>query len=89
MKLPDKIHAMVLDKQGQPLQYKELPLPVINAEQVLVKVLACGVCRTDLHVVDSELGNINILWGEGVLCSVANLTWQNAAAFPVFITDTQ
>jgi propanol-preferring alcohol dehydrogenase len=49
------MQAMVLEKAGQPLILKEIPLPVPGTGQVLVKVLACGVCRTDLHIVDGEL----------------------------------
>jgi propanol-preferring alcohol dehydrogenase len=55
MNLPESMQAMVLEKQGRPLQYKRLPLPVPTAKQVLVKVIACGVCRTDLHILDGEL----------------------------------
>lgn len=47
--------AMVLEKPGQPLVLKKLSLPVPLADQVLVKVIACGVCRTDLHIADGEL----------------------------------
>jgi len=47
--------AMVLEKPGRPLTLKTLPLPVPAADQVLVKIIACGVCRTDLHIVDGEL----------------------------------
>ncbi len=43
---------------GGPLRLDEIPLPVPQEHQVLLKVLACGVCRTDLHVVDGELPNI-------------------------------
>ena len=46
---------MVLDRPGEPLREAELPVPVPEAGQVLVAVDACGVCRTDLHVVDGEL----------------------------------
>lgn len=55
MDLPHSMQAMVLESVGQPLAYKSLPLPVPSPKQVLVKVIACGVCRTDLHVVDGEL----------------------------------
>ncbi len=47
--------AMVLVAQGQPLVMKELPIPQPGPDEVLVRVEACGVCRTDLHVVDGEL----------------------------------
>ena len=46
---------MVLDSPGTPLRGAELPVPEPSAGQVLVAVDACGVCRTDLHVVDGEL----------------------------------
>ncbi len=55
MKLPDKMQAMVLEKQGEPLVFKTVPLPTPGEGQGLVKVLACGVCRTDLHILDGEL----------------------------------
>ena len=47
--------AMVLDRPGEALRLAELPVPVPGPGQVLVKVTACGVCRTDLHVVDGDL----------------------------------
>ncbi|PUZ29902.1 alcohol dehydrogenase [Chitinophaga parva] len=47
--------AMVLTATNSALQYTMVPVPVPGTEQVLVKVIACGVCRTDLHVVDGEL----------------------------------
>jgi len=46
---------MVLEQIGQPLQLRELPVPQPGPGEVRVRVLACGVCRTDLHVVDGEL----------------------------------
>ncbi|MEW6428284.1 MAG: zinc-dependent alcohol dehydrogenase family protein [Thermodesulfobacteriota bacterium] len=47
--------AMVLQGPGQALVAVELPRPRPAAHQVLVRVRACGVCRTDLHIVDGEL----------------------------------
>ncbi len=47
--------AMILDAQGQPLRLAELPRPKPGADQVLLEVRACGVCRTDLHVMDGDL----------------------------------
>lgn len=47
--------AMILDSAGAPLRTTELPIPTPGPDQVLVRVRACGVCRTDLHVVDGEL----------------------------------
>jgi propanol-preferring alcohol dehydrogenase len=47
--------AMVLDAVRTPLRATELPAPRIGADEVLLRVNACAVCRTDLHVVDGEL----------------------------------
>jgi len=49
--------AMLLERPGEPLLYTEVPDLVPSAEQVLLRVLACGVCRTDLHVIDGELAD--------------------------------
>jgi propanol-preferring alcohol dehydrogenase len=46
---------MVLRAQGEPLRDEELPRPEPGPGQVLLRVRACGICRTDLHVVDGEL----------------------------------
>jgi propanol-preferring alcohol dehydrogenase len=46
---------MVFDAVGQPLRFEERPIPRCHADQVLIRVAACGVCRTDLHVVDGDL----------------------------------
>jgi len=46
---------MVLDEVGSPLAERELPDPKPGEGEVVVEVAACGVCRTDLHVVDGEL----------------------------------
>jgi len=55
MALPDKMHAMVLQAPGKPLVPCELPVPEPGPEQVLIRIHACGVCRTDLHILDGEL----------------------------------
>ena len=47
--------AMVLERAGEPLRLAELPDPQPDVGQVLISVGACGVCRTDLHIVDGEL----------------------------------
>jgi propanol-preferring alcohol dehydrogenase len=49
------MRAMVLERQRQPLVEATLPDPVPGPGQVLISVHACGVCRTDLHIVDGEL----------------------------------
>lgn len=49
------MHAMVLKKIGSPLEWTELPDLQPGPGEIRVQVAACGVCRTDLHVVDGEL----------------------------------
>ena len=51
------MRAMVLHEPGRPLELSELPVPEPAAGEVLVRVRACGLCRTDLHVVDGELAD--------------------------------
>ncbi|MDR3501806.1 MAG: zinc-dependent alcohol dehydrogenase family protein [Legionella sp.] len=51
------MYAMILEKTLQKLVYKEVAKPTPAPNQVLIKVSACGICRTDLHVVDGELTN--------------------------------
>lgn len=48
---------MVLEQQGEPLQPRDIPDPTISPSQILVKVEACGVCRTDLHILDGDLND--------------------------------
>lgn len=50
------MRAMVLERPGSPLRLQELPLPEPAHGEVRVRVEACGICRTDLHVLDGELG---------------------------------
>jgi propanol-preferring alcohol dehydrogenase len=52
------MHAMVLTAPGAPLVMHERDDPIPVDGQIRVPVSACGVCRTDLHVVDSELPDI-------------------------------
>jgi alcohol dehydrogenase, propanol-preferring len=49
--------AMLLDAANRALRLAELPIPIPNENKVLLKVNACGVCRTDLHVLDGELAS--------------------------------
>lgn len=55
MDIPDKMRAMVLEKKGEKLKEREVSIPRLNPNQVLIKINACGVCHTDLHIVDQEL----------------------------------
>lgn len=50
-----RMRAMVLERPRTPLVLRERPLPVAGAGEIMLSVTACGVCRTDLHVVDGEL----------------------------------
>jgi len=49
------VHAVVIDAPGRPLRLAELPDPEPGPGEVLVRVHACGVCRTDLHILDGEV----------------------------------
>lgn len=49
------MRAMVLEQVGLPLVLKDVPCPNPHPHEVLIKVKTCGVCRTDLHIVDGEL----------------------------------
>lgn len=53
--LPKAMKSMRLHAPGAPLQMDDVPVPGIGANQVLLRVSACGVCRTDLHLQDNEL----------------------------------
>jgi propanol-preferring alcohol dehydrogenase len=66
---------MVLERPGELLRPLEVAIPVPGASQVLVKVAACGVCRTDLHVVDGDLTEpkLPIIPGHEIVGHVAGL----------------
>lgn len=49
------MRAMILQKQGTLLELAEIPVPEPGENELLLRVRACGVCRTDLHVVDGDL----------------------------------
>ncbi len=69
------MRAMVLERPGTPLVMQERPVPPPAAGAILVKVAACGVCRTDLHVVDGELPHpkLPIVPGHEIVGRVAAL----------------
>ena len=46
------MRAMVLHRQREPLRLEDLPEPAPEPGQVLLEIAACGICRTDLHIVD-------------------------------------
>ena len=64
--------CMKLQHPAQPLVMERRPMPVPGKGQVLLKVLACGVCRTDLHVVDGDLheGKLPIVPGHEIVGEV-------------------
>jgi propanol-preferring alcohol dehydrogenase len=72
------MRAAVLNQPAQvserPLTLKEVPQPTITAGQVLLCVRACGVCRTDLHIVDGELKHPrqNLIPGHQIVGEVAD-----------------
>jgi alcohol dehydrogenase, propanol-preferring len=55
--MPDGMYAMLLDRTRQPLRPARVPVPVPGPGELLLRVHACGICRTDLHVIDGELPN--------------------------------
>ena len=69
------MRAMVLDRPKTPLVMRERPVPQPGAGEILVEVAACGVCRTDLHVVDGELPNpkLPIVPGHEIVGRVATM----------------
>lgn len=52
--------AMVLHTVGEPLELRDIPMPNPDKNQLLIKVQTCGVCRTDLHIIDGELEDPNL-----------------------------
>jgi propanol-preferring alcohol dehydrogenase len=66
--------AMRLNRAGEPLRLEELALPQPGPGELLLEVLACGVCRTDLHIVDGELagGTLPITPGHEIVGRVLN-----------------
>jgi propanol-preferring alcohol dehydrogenase len=73
-----KTKAAFLKKPGKieekPLKIKKLELPELKENEVLIKVNACGVCRTDLHVVEGELGEVkDIIPGHEVVGTIEKI----------------
>lgn len=78
------MRAMVLEKVGHPLVLKEVPRPTPQSYEVLIKVSTCGVCRTDLHIVDGELPHpkLPLILGHQVVGIVDQLG-KNASKYKV------
>ena len=75
---------MVLERQREPLRPAELPTPEPAAGQVLISVSSCGVCRTDLHIVDGDLTEpkLPLLLGHQIVGEVS-ATGEGAERFAV------
>lgn len=73
MENQELMSAMVLEKQQTPLVYKKVPIPIPDKNQALIKIKACGICRTDLHIVDAELTqpNLPLIPGHEIIGTVA------------------
>jgi propanol-preferring alcohol dehydrogenase len=68
------MRAMVLHAPGEPLAAEEMPAPEPGPGQVLLEVAACGVCRTDLHLLDGELPGpkLPVIPGHQIVARVAS-----------------
>jgi propanol-preferring alcohol dehydrogenase len=71
----DSMRAMVLDSPGRTLRSAALPRPTPGAGQALIRVHACAVCRTDLHVADGELPNpkLPLVMGHEIVGTVVEM----------------
>ena len=67
------MRAMVLERPGEPLHLVDTGVPQPGPGELLLKIQACGVCRTDLHVVDGELPEprLPIIPGHEIVATVA------------------
>ena len=75
MKIPETMRAMLLEAPGEPLTLKQVPVPAPGPNQVLLQVHACGVCRTDLHILDGELKNpkLPLILGHQIVGTIVDL----------------
>src|SRR5438067_8293619 len=74
------MRAMVLDNPGQPLQLRDVPKPRPGTGQLLIRISTCAVCRTDLHVVDSELPDpkLPLILGHQIVGRVEEIEEENS-----------
>jgi alcohol dehydrogenase, propanol-preferring len=79
------MRAMILNAPNEPLQEAELPIPTPGAGQVLIQVHTCGVCRTDLHIVDGELTQpkLPLIPGHQIVGTVAGHGAGASGTFPL------
>lgn len=84
MRIPSTMRAMVLETPGRPLKAIDVPIPQAGPGQVLLRVRACGVCRTDLHIVDGELAGprLPLIPGHEIVGAVVQ-AGENVARFKV------
>lgn len=69
------MRTMVFTAPGQPLEYRDLPVPTPQPEEVLIRVEACAVCRTDLHIINGELPapNLPLVPGHQIVGTIERL----------------
>lgn len=69
------MRAMILRQPGFGLSMSDVPMPTSKSEQVLIRISACGVCRTDLHIVDGELTHpkLPLILGHQIVGTVEGL----------------
>lgn len=67
--------AMVLHTIGDPLELEDLPVPQPSENELLIKVKTCGVCRTDLHIIDGDLEHptLPLVLGHQIVGSVEGI----------------
>jgi len=75
MEIPREMKAMLMNSQRQPLKLAEVPVPQPGEGQVLLEVSTCGVCRTDLHVLDGDLSEpkLPLILGHQIVGKVVQL----------------
>ena len=75
MDVPKTMRAMLLSEQRQPLRLADVSVPTPQSGQVLINVHTCGVCRTDLHVVDGDLNEpkLPLILGHQIVGTVVRL----------------
>jgi propanol-preferring alcohol dehydrogenase len=75
MAVPAEMQAMVLERAGAPLKAAKLEIPEPGSGQILLRIAACGVCRTDLHIFDGELSHpkLPLVLGHEIVGHIAAL----------------
>lgn len=69
------MRAMILEAPHQPLRMGDRPIPTPQPDQVLIRVHACGICRTDLHILDGELPHpkLPLVMGHQIVGTISTL----------------